>query len=335
MVAGAPAHSFPFLDIAMHQDFPPHELERERPLNLRLMTRAGRRFLPVEQSRWGELILPATDERAPSDEGMRVVMFASFEYGFLALEAVKAYAARFPGRIMLAGLATDDPVDRTALIGLKKRIWKYLDSDAQVEMETAIAESALGAGAPVFTGEIKTDGFRQILREEWRPDVILSCVFGQVIGPRIIAMPPYGIYNFHPSDLLHGHGAGPAPDEDLAARGQTETVWTIHQVSPEIDTGPVVAVSPPVTVADASGRLPDDRHVLYDKLIDPVGPLALEVVDALWKRFRAGEVGILDRLEVDAAFSEDKRARMKAPIRTLVPCSSLPVFDPSDLERYV
>lgn len=310
-------------------------LAREKPLNVRLLTHAGRRFLPVEGSRWGELILPAADEAArASGAGMRIVLFASFEYGFLALEAVKAYAARFPGRIIIAGLATDDPVNPSARIGLKKRIWKYLDAEQRVEMETAIVESALQAGAPVFTGEVKTDGFRQILREDWRPDVILSCVFGQVIGPRIIAMPAYGIYNFHPSDLLHGHGAGPAPDEDLQARGASETVWSLHQVSTEIDTGPVVGVSPPMTVVDASGRLPDDRHIFYDKLIEPVGPLASHLTDALWRRFRAGETGALETLDVAPAFTPALLERMRAPIRANAPCEDLPRFDPTGLERY-
>lgn len=318
----------------MQSDFLPAELERDRPLNIRLLTHAGRRFLPVPESRWGELILPASDERAATNAGMRVVLFASFEYGFLALEAVKAYAARFPGRITITGLATDDPVDTAARIGLKKRIWKYLDSERRVEMETAIVESALQAGAPVFTGEVKTHGFRQILREDWRPDVILSCVFGQVIGAPIIAMPSHGIYNFHPSDLLHGHGAGPAPDEDLAARGQTETVWSIHQVSPEIDTGPVVAVSPPMTVIDTTGRLPDDRHVFYDKLTEPVGPLAAHLVDALWRRFRAGEAGLLTKLDVAQAFTPGLLERMTAPIRANAPCDCLPAFDPGELDRY-
>lgn len=316
-------------DVVQHD-----EAESDRLLNLRILSRPGRRVDPVEGSRWGELISPADHERRPAEGGLRVVLFASFEHGYLALQAVEAYAARFPGRITLAGLATDDPVGTGARIALRKRIWKYLDEDDRVALETATAESALGAGAPVFTGEVKTDGFRRILREDWRPDLVLSCVFGQVIGPRIIAMPAYGIYNFHPSDLAHGHGAGPAPDQDLEARGATETVWTIHHVSPEIDTGPVVAVSPPVRIADANGRLPEDRHIFYDKLIEPVGVLAATLVDAVWRRFAAGQTGPLDALDLSAAFPADLRARMAAPVEATAPCEGLPVFDPSLLDRY-
>ena len=121
---------------------------------------------------------------------MRVVMFASFEFGYLALEAARAFAQRFPEKLFLAALVTDDPVNPEARIGLKKRIWKYFNSGERVHLETAIADSALGAGMDVFTGEVKVDGFRQRL-VRWRPDAILSCGFGQVIDAPIIQAPPW------------------------------------------------------------------------------------------------------------------------------------------------
>ncbi len=161
---------------------PSAELIREAELNHRLLLdHSGRTFLPITGSRWGELIMPAPDETSqPVAAGLRLVLFASFEFGYLALEAVKAYARRFPGRVQLVGLVTDDPVNQTARIGLKKRIWKYVDHDEIIAIETAIVESALREGVPAYTGEIKVDGFRNLL-EAWKPDAIMSCVFGQVI----------------------------------------------------------------------------------------------------------------------------------------------------------
>jgi len=313
-----------------------HELELagEASLTARLALHPGRVSQTLAGSRWGELIAPAPDERAPQIPGaMRVVLFASFAHGYLALDAVKAYAREFPGRIQVVGVATDDAANPDAKIGLKKRIWKYLDSAQQAAMEAALVGATLSAGAPVFTGELKTDGFRQVLREEWRPDAILSCVLGQVIGPRILAMPDYGVYNFHPSDLLHGHGAGPAPDagfEDRWAR----TVWTIHQVSPEIDTGPVVAVSPDIAVHEASGALPDNHLLIYDKLVEPVGIMAATLIHALWQRHAQGRRGWLDALDVAPAIPPAMQARMLAPITTRRHDDRLPQFDPSLLAAF-
>lgn len=295
---------------------------------------SGRRTVAVEGSRWGELILPARDEpQAGPEAGLRIVLFASFEFGYMALEAVKAYARRFPGRVSLAALVTDDPMTPTARIGLRKRVWKHMTREEIVSIETAIVDAALVAGAPVFTGEIKTPGFHALL-DTWRPDAIVSCVFGQVIDATIIERPAYGIYNFHPTDLAHGFGAGPTPAEDLAARGMTSTVWTIHHVIEAVDAGGVVAVSPSINVADAGGRLPADPLMIYDKLVEPVGWLAACLVDALWRRFASGTPGRLDRLDVAPALPADMAARLQAPIRAERHSTALPVFDPAVLEAF-
>src|SRR5262249_46584405 len=128
---------------------------REAELNHRLLLdREGRQFVPVAGSRWGELILPAPGE-AEGAGGLRLVMLSSYEFGYLALETVKAYARRFPARVQLVGLATDDPMNTEARIGLKKRLWKHVSREEVVAIETAVVEAALVAGAPAFTGEIK------------------------------------------------------------------------------------------------------------------------------------------------------------------------------------
>jgi hypothetical protein len=312
------------------------DLIREAELNHRLaLDHPGRRFVPVAGARWGELILPAPDEAAlaPSGGGLRVVLFASFEFGYVVLEAVKAYARMFPGRVQLVGLVTDDPVNPAARIGLKKRVWHHMDHEEVVAIETAVVEAALCEGVPAYTGEIKIDGFR-VLLDEWRPDAIISCVFGQVIDAWIINRPAYGIYNFHPTDLAHGFGAGPTPAEDLAARGATSTVWTIHQVIEAVDAGPVVAVSPAINVVDLSGALPADPLVLYDKLTEPAGCLGAHLVEALAKRFAAGTPGPVDALEVANSIPAAVLARMAAPIGTKQHVTTLPTYDPAQLAPF-
>jgi folate-dependent phosphoribosylglycinamide formyltransferase PurN len=311
------------------------DLIREAELNHRLaLDHPGRQFVPVAGARWGELILPAPDEttHAP-DGGLRVVLFASFEFGYVVLEAVKAYARRFPGRVQLVGLVTDDPVNATARIGLKKRVWHHMDHEEVVAIETAVVEAALREGVPAYTGEIKIDGFRALL-DQWRPDAIISCVFGQVIDAWIINRPAYGIYNFHPTDLAHGFGAGPTPAEDLAARGANSTVWTIHQVIEAVDAGPVVAVSPDINVLDLSGALPADPLVLYDKLTEPAGCLGACLIDALARRFAAGKPGPVDTLAAANTIPAAVLERMAAPIGTERHVTTLPAFDPAQLAPF-
>ena len=299
-----------------------------------MSTSSARRSVAVEGSRWGGLILPASDATPPPpDPGLRIVLLASFEFGYMALEAVKSYARRFPGRVSIAALVTDDPMTPTARIGLKKRVWKHMTREEIVGIETAIVESALAAGAPVFTGEIKTAGFHALL-DAWQPDAIVSCVFGQVIDAPIIERPVYGIYNFHPTDLAHGFGAGPTPAEDLAARGMTSTVWTIHHVIEAVDAGGVVAVSPSINVAQSNGTLPADPLMIYDKLVEPVGCLAAGLADALWRRFASGTPGRLERLDLTGALPAQVVARLQAPIVADRHSTALPVFDPAILDAF-
>ncbi|MBL9172445.1 MAG: hypothetical protein JNL10_02820 [Verrucomicrobiales bacterium] len=277
-------------------------------------------------SRWGELILPAASERRAATPGaMRVVMFASFEFGHLALQAARAFAQRFPERLFLAALVTDDPVNPEARIGLRKRIWKYIETGERIHLETAIADAALAAGMDVFTGEVKVDAFREMLGT-WRPDAILSCGFGQVIDAPIIQAPPLGIYNFHPSDLSHGHGAGPAPYEDLAARGVTETVWSIHHVSEVVDGGAVIGHSPPIQVAQPDGNLPANPLLVYDKLVDPVGWLTLRLLTALADRHAAGVTGPIPQLDLESDMPQGLRNRMAEPQGASQHQEALPVL---------
>ena len=186
---------------------------------------------------------------------------------------------------------------------------------------------------------ISTFGQRPFLTDPeqldaWQPDVILSCVFGQVIDQSIIDRPPYGIYNFHPTDLEHGFGAGPTPAEDMAAKGLTSTVWTIHHVIEALDSGGIVAVSPEINCANLAGRLPTDPLVVYDKLVEPVGVLAAGLIDTLWRRYEARRPGKLERIDLDAALPASVRGRMQEPIRAERHVVLLPVFELKHLEQF-
>jgi hypothetical protein len=232
--------------------------------------------------------------------------------------------------VQLVALVTDDPANQQARIGLKKRVWKFLDREEQVGIETAIVTSALSAGIPVYTGEVKIDGFRRLLTG-WRPDAIISCVFGQVLDTFIIEQPAYGIYNFHPSDLKHGHGAGVAPYDDLVARGATKTVWTIHQVTETVDGGPIVGHSPWIEVGDAQGLLPANPLLVYDKLLEPVGWLMCRLVTALSQRYAEAVGSPIERLDLQAAMPETLRARLRQPVMSDRHVRTVPSIDPAML----
>ena len=290
-------------------------LDQDARLNRRLRhDRPGRRFLANEDARWGELILPAPGEGTGKDErGLRLLLFASMGLGFAAVRAVTDYERRHPDRLNLVGLVTDDADNEEAKISLRKRGWRYFDPAERLALETATVERALEAGAAVYTGEVKVGWFHR-KAADWRPDAVIVCGFGQLIDRAIRELPPLGIYNFHPSDLVNHHGAGAAPFGDLAARHTTRTRWTVHQLTEVLDGGPIVCQSPDIDVGDASGQVHADPVMIESKMTEPLTGLMGFLLDALVERRRRGEMGPLAGLDLAARFSEAQKTAYLQPI---------------------
>lgn len=274
----------------------------------------GRKFHSENDTRWGGLFEPAPKENPDkTDEGLRVVLFTSWDFGYLLLETLKEFEVNFPGQMNLVGLVTDDPFDPNAKISLKKRVWNLLEKPYRVIDETFIIESGLCHSIPVYTGEVKVNSFHETLNK-WNPDVVLVCVFGQLIDSFTINLPRYGIYNFHPSDLSMHQGAGPAPYEDLANRKAKTTVWSVHHVSEEIDGGNVVGKSPPINVLDENGKLPSDQLVVYHKLAEVLSPMTFFLVKELVRNFELNRHGRIEHIDFESFIPNSIKKNILQPI---------------------
>jgi folate-dependent phosphoribosylglycinamide formyltransferase PurN len=280
-------------------------LEHDRP---------GRSFVAVDGSRWGELIVPAQDEAdVRAEAGLRVLAVTSFFLGTEVLSALLDYERAHPSRLHLVAVATDDAINADAKIGLRKRIWKHYSQPERVAIEAATIETALRSGVPVYTGELKIEWFYRQLAS-WRPDVIIVCACGQIFDRRILELPRYGVYNFHPSDLAHGHGAGAQPYEDILARDDPWTRWTVHQMTEEVDAGAIVGQSPDILVADAHGRIPEDPKRFYEKLKGVVGPMVTILVEELLRLDHTGRKWRVPPIDFGARLAVSVRTRLEEPI---------------------
>ncbi len=305
-------------------------LDNEKLVNyLVVLDKPGRQFNTEEDTRWGGLLQPAPDENpSKTSEGMRVVLFGSWEFGYLVLETLKEYERRFPKKLNLAGFVTDNPLNPDAKISIKKRVWNFIDQPYRVFDETFTIESALNFNIQVYTGEIKTDSFYRLI-EQWNPDAILVCVFGQIMNSRIIKIPQLGIYNFHPSNLNKNQGAGPAPYDDLVMRDADSTVWSVHQVSEEVDGGHVVGNSPPVNIRNKAGILPADPLVVYQKLGEALSPLTFFMIDELCRKFEQKKTGYIDHIDFPDLIVDEVTQRLMLPIVKENPSEMLPIPDTS------
>ena len=73
-----------------------------------------------------------------------------------------------------------------------------------------------------------------------RPDVGVLADYGRLVPPEILAIPPRGILNVHPSILPRHRGATPIPATILA--GDREAGVSVMAMDAGLDTGPIVAI---------------------------------------------------------------------------------------------
>lgn len=271
----------------------------------------ARQIKRIAGSRWGRFITPAPNESKNRPVGgLRVLSIGG---GNMVFETLLPLETRKPESINWVALVTDNPLDTDAKISLEKRFWRYFKKTELESYVWDVLHNALLLGIPCYTGEIKCDGFRDLLRE-WAPDVIVVWGFGQVIDKATIDFPAYGVYNLHPSDLLKGHGAGPQPYEDLVERKAFTTRITLHKVSPTIDDGDIVGQSPEINVRFSDGSACEDVRAIMEKVIVPAGPMVRELLLALMDRKAVGLEGPLDYLDFESIFSSNYKAKLMEPL---------------------
>jgi methionyl-tRNA formyltransferase len=73
------------------------------------------------------------------------------------------------------------------------------------------------------------------------PDLGVLADYGQIVPPDVLAIPPKGILNVHPSLLPRHRGATPVPATIL--EGDEEAGVSIIRMDAGLDTGPIVAVT--------------------------------------------------------------------------------------------
>jgi folate-dependent phosphoribosylglycinamide formyltransferase PurN len=291
------------------------DYSREEDLLNRLLSKnPGRTIARPEGAAWGHLILPAPDENPHRPKsGTRVLFIGSWVLGMLGLQGVKKAVRENPGRLNLVTLVTDDPLDPAAKISVHKRFWRYYSEQTREDYELSILEEALTFGVPCYTGEVKNAMFRGLLAD-WDPEIIVVCAFGQLIDRKIIDRPRLGIYNVHPSDLLHHFGAGPQPWEDIVARKATTNRTSLHWVSETIDEGSVVGQSPPINVALPDGQPCDDVMLIGEKSMVVVPRMVEELLRQLLVRKKSGESGPIAAIDFEQAFTASERDELMQPI---------------------
>ncbi|MFH1177865.1 MAG: methionyl-tRNA formyltransferase [Acidobacteriota bacterium] len=148
---------------------------------------------------------------------MRIVFFGTPEFAVPSLEAV----AGAGHEVLLVVSRPDQPAGRSMRL-----------------TAPAMVAAARRLGLPVAQPE-KLGAEEFVGRLRGLPaELAVVVAFGRLLAPRLLAIPPRGFVNLHPS-LLPRH-RGPSPIESAILRGDEETGVTTMLLDEGMDTGPIL-----------------------------------------------------------------------------------------------
>lgn len=107
----------------------------------------------------------------------------------------------------------------------------------QILTPPPVKSFALERNIPVFQyGKIRVEGVQDLIN--LKPDIIITCAFGQILSQEIIDIPSLGVINIHASLLPKLRGASPIHYAIL--NGLKKTGITIMRTDIGIDTGDII-----------------------------------------------------------------------------------------------
>ena len=119
-----------------------------------------------------------------------------------------------------------------------------------------IKKAALKHNIEVYQPEKIRSEFEYILTK--KPDIIVTCAYGQIIPKELLETPKYKAINVHASLLPKLRGG--APIHRAIINGYTETGITIMYMAPGMDDGDII------TQKSIPIELTDDVGIIHDKL---------------------------------------------------------------------
>ncbi len=102
---------------------------------------------------------------------------------------------------------------------------------------TPIKEIAIKNNIPVFTPTKIREDYQIIL--DSKPDIIITCAYGQIVPKELLDYPEYGSINVHASLLPRLRGG--APLHKSIIYGEEETGVTIMYMDEKMDSGDIIA----------------------------------------------------------------------------------------------
>ena len=133
---------------------------------------------------------------------------------------------------------------------------------------------AMEKGLPVLQyDKIRLEGVEDL--KTLKPDLMITCAFGQILSQEIIDIGKIGVFNIHASLLPKYRGASPINEAIL--RGEKETGVTIMRTDIGIDTGDIIySVKTDIGKDETAGELAERLSIIGANAIEKV---VLDLID--------------------------------------------------------
>ena len=159
----------------------------------------------------------------------------------------------------------------------------------QIITPTPVHACAQANGIVVYQPISIKEGMDKI--QEWNPDLIVTCAYGQMIPVAILEYPKYGSLNVHASLLPKLRGGAPIHKSILY--GETETGVSIMRMVKKMDAGAYM-LQKKVTIGDD-----DTTEILHDKLMVCGADAISEAIPLLV----SGKAVFIEQNEEEATFA--------------------------------
>jgi methionyl-tRNA formyltransferase len=143
-----------------------------------------------------------------------------------------------------------------------------------------VKEKAVELGIEVFQPKSIKQNYQRLI--DYRPELIITAAYGQIIPKEVIDLPPLGSINVHGSLLPKLRGG--APIQRAIQRGHDKTGITIMYMAMAMDSGDIITKKEiPILPTDTSGILFDKlstlgRDLLIETLPDIIAGTADRIV---------------------------------------------------------
>lgn len=134
---------------------------------------------------------------------------------------------------------------------------------------SAVKEVAVKNGIPVFQPNKIREDYNAVI--DAKPDIIITCAYGQIIPKILLDYPKYGAVNVHASLLPKYRGGSPI--HRCIMNGDDKTGITIMYMAPGMDDGDIIAQSEiSIDFCDNVGIVHDKLSVLGSKFLYEILP---------------------------------------------------------------